>query len=122
MQKARYEYILEAAQGIEDQVAVATDKILVKIEQCAASRQELLWSFVLSNIGYTLIDYQESLGVGSTVVLRIARNILLHRVETWRTIAQTNGASSATSPPVMAVTTTITASSLLAGQVLAPTP
>lgn len=144
MQKVRYDYVLDAAQGMADQVTIVrvlscfasqiessvlltslaalfqpSDKILLKIEQCATSSQDVLWSYIISQLAYTLIDNQEVMGPGSSNVLRIARAILLHRVETWRSIAQSNGQFSATTPPSLTFAVVATSANSLSGSAFA---
>jgi hypothetical protein len=93
VQRARHALLTDIAQGQPSLVRMASDRVVLKVEQAALSRQELLWSYILAEIISALIERQLQMGPGATAVLRFTRGLVMHRVDAWKII----GAASSTS-------------------------
>lgn len=105
VQRARFALILHLAGGISDKVnlpAQLIDKDALRIEHCAYSRQELLWTFILSEMMGVWVDHQLSIGPGASQVLRMVRHVGVYRLEIWRSLALSEGAALASIHPWVA--------------------
>jgi hypothetical protein len=96
VQRARLSLMLHLVGGLEDKVNLPPqllDKDALRVEHCAVSRQELLWSFVLAETMASWVDNQLSLGPGASQVLRMVRHVAVVKVEVWKTLAYSDGSA-----------------------------
>jgi len=88
LQRARFAFLKETAQGVDSKVIVKSDAMQLKIEAAASSHLESFWPHVLAELAHALVD---SPNTYQTVVA--SRFLVSQYTANWRTIVSANGSS-----------------------------
>ena len=88
LQRARFAYLKETAQGVDSKVTVKSDAMPLKIEAAASSHQDGFWPHVLAELSHALVD---SPSTYQAVVA--ARFLITQYTSVWRGIVTSSGVS-----------------------------
>jgi hypothetical protein len=88
LQRARFAFLKETAQGVDSKVTVKNDNMSLKIETAASSHHDSFWPHVLAELAHALVD---SPNTYQTVVA--ARFLVNQFTAVWRTVVSSNGIS-----------------------------